>query len=229
MWRHSTAAKLPPLPKAASTYSLRRTRTTSERASRAKRDRDGADGDGDVDGAETQQDDDAERQQQRGHRQHGVDQTHDRRVGPAAARAGDQAEQGAQQQADADGDEGAGQRLGRAVDDARVEVAAHAVGAQHVLAAGRAQLLAGHALDAAEAGEQPGRDRPQEGDGDDQPGQHQADRHPPQPRQPAGAAARVGFVSGGILCQPHGVGMRGAPDAHVAMLGRLARRGSSTG
>ncbi len=36
-WRRSTAQKVPPLPNAASTYSLRRTRTTSERASRAKR------------------------------------------------------------------------------------------------------------------------------------------------------------------------------------------------
>ena len=148
---------------------------TSERASRAKRRRGDADGDRGVHGAEAEQDDDARATAAAP----GIaSSTSTRRMMTAStSRPREPAirpSSGADQQADGDGDEGAGQRM-----DARRRRCGHtgrgpsASVPSKCSALGRAQLLAGHALGAAVAGERAAAATAQSRTmADDGPGQH---------------------------------------------------------
>src|SRR5580692_3686421 len=113
--------------------------------------------------------------------------------------------------------------MARAIDDAGIDVAPQAVGAQDMLQAGRAQLLARHAFGAAVAGEKWRDGRPSQDDGDNEPRQRQADRYAAQPGGPGRPQLAAAVVEHAKFRFAR------LAAAHVAVPSLLPSRGSSTG
>ena len=179
-------------------------------------------GDGRIDGAKAQQDDDGQRQQQRGHGQKHVDEAHQRVIDAAARCTGQQADQRARHQAHGHGQESARQGVHRAMHHAGPEITPQRIRAQPVREAGLQQLLAGLADDGILMRKPARNQGPQRGRGNHQQGQGQRGRQAPEPLQidQDGAQAFCGRCRRGR--QP---GRCGRGDAGCQWLGNGGRDG----
>ena len=111
-----------------------------------------ADGNGGVNGAKPEQNNDRQREQQRRNGQQHVDKTHQERLDASGERPGDHPQAGACHQPHRDGSECGAQGVGRTIHNTGVNIAAKLIGAEPVARLRRQTLRSGDALNRAVVG-----------------------------------------------------------------------------